>query len=69
MLIGGMVGNKVEQQFHIALMNSFQHSVKIRHHAEHRMIDCLAQILWEAQSSNQPPDEKQYLENLRRLAG
>jgi len=39
------------------------------HDAEHRMIDCLAETLWEAQSSNQPPDEKQYLEKLRRLAG
>ncbi len=39
------------------------------HDAEHRMIDCLAETLWEAQSSNRPPDEKQYLEKLRRLAG
>ncbi len=39
------------------------------HDAEHRMIDCLAETLWEAQSSGRPPDEKQYLEKLRRLAG
>lgn len=39
------------------------------HDAEHRMIDCLAETLWEAQSANQPPDEKQYLEKLRRLIG
>ena len=37
------------------------------HAAEHRMIDCLAETLWEAQSKNQPPDEAQYLERLRRL--
>ena len=37
------------------------------HNAEHRMIDCLAETLWEAQSRNQPPDEVQYLERLRRL--
>jgi hypothetical protein len=37
------------------------------HVAEHRMIDCLAEALWEAQRRNQPPDEIQYLENLRRL--
>ena len=37
------------------------------HAAEHRMIDCLAETLWEAQSSNQAPDEAQYLERLRRL--
>jgi hypothetical protein len=35
--------------------------------AEHRMIDCLAETLWEAQRSQQPPDERQYLESLRKL--
>jgi hypothetical protein len=38
-----------------------------QHDAEHRMIDCLAETLWEAQSSNQPPDEAAYLERLRIL--
>ena len=37
------------------------------HAAEHRMIDCLAEALWEAQSCNQAPDEAAYLERLRRL--
>ena len=37
------------------------------HEAEHRMIDCLAETLWEAQRSQQPPDELQYLERLRKL--
>lgn len=37
------------------------------HDAEHRMIDCLAETLWEAQSQNQPPDEALYLERLRQL--
>jgi len=37
------------------------------HDAEHRMIDCLAETLWEAQNANQPPDEARYLERLRRL--
>jgi len=37
------------------------------HDAEHRMIDCLAETLWEAQSQNQPPDEALYLERLRHL--
>ena len=35
--------------------------------AEHRMIDCLAETLWEAQRDNQPPDEAAYLERLRQL--
>ncbi len=38
------------------------------HAAEHQMIECLAETLWEAQSANQPPDEKKYLERLRRLS-
>jgi hypothetical protein len=37
------------------------------HGAEHRMIECLAETLWEAQSANRPPDEALYLERLRRL--
>ena len=37
------------------------------HEAEHRMIDCLAETLWEAQSQNQAPDEVQYIARLRRL--
>jgi len=37
------------------------------HAAEHRMIDCLAETLWESQSRNLPPDEAAYLERLRRL--
>jgi len=37
------------------------------HDAEHRMIDCLAETLWEAQSNNTAPDETAYLEQLRNL--
>ena len=37
------------------------------HAAEHQMIECLAETLWEAQSSNQPPDEARYLERLQQL--
>lgn len=37
------------------------------HEAEHRMIDCLAETLWESQSQNRPPDEQAYLERLKRL--
>jgi hypothetical protein len=39
------------------------------HAAEHRMIDCLAETLWEAQSQNRAPDEMQYLLRLRQLKG
>jgi hypothetical protein len=37
------------------------------HAAEHQMIECLAETLWESQSQNKPPDEQAYLERLRRL--
>jgi len=37
------------------------------HDAEHRMIDILAQALWEAQRAGVAPDEQLYLERLRRL--
>ncbi len=37
------------------------------HTAEHRMIDCLAETLWEAQSQNRAPDEQKYLDRLRHL--
>ncbi len=37
------------------------------HVAEHKMIDCLAETLWEAQRDQAPPDELQYLERLRKL--
>ena len=37
------------------------------HAAEHDMIECLAETLWEAQSGNKPPDEAGYLERLKQL--
>ncbi len=37
------------------------------HAAEHRMIDVLAETLWEAQGTGGPPDEQRYLERLRAL--
>jgi len=37
------------------------------HTAEHQMIECLAETLWEAQSRNGAPNEAEYLDQLRRL--
>ena len=37
------------------------------HAAEHRMIEVLAETLWEAQRTGQAPDEQRYLERLRQL--
>ncbi|MGH8224284.1 MAG: DUF1841 family protein, partial [Woeseiaceae bacterium] len=39
------------------------------HAAEHGMLECLAESLWEAQRAGIMPDEKRYLEGLRRLDG
>lgn len=38
------------------------------HETEHRMLDCLAETLWEAQNRGAPPDEQKYLERLRNIA-
>ncbi len=36
------------------------------HKAEHEMIECLAQSLWQAQTNNLPPSDQDYLECLRK---
>lgn len=38
-----------------------------RHEAEHAMMECLGQSLWQAQRDNRPPDEAAYLECLKKL--
>lgn len=42
-------------------------TVQDAHEVEHRMIECLATALWEAQSKNQMPDENRYLHCLQAL--
>jgi len=37
------------------------------HQAEHRMTECLAESIWEAQRKGGAPDEAAYLERLRNL--
>jgi hypothetical protein len=37
------------------------------HEAEHRMIEVLAETLWEAQRAGRAPDEQRYLERLQGL--
>ena len=37
------------------------------HEAEHHMMGCLAEMLWQAQRDGTLPDEKIYMENLRNL--
>ena len=52
------------------ISNIFQQLVKKylkTHEAEHRILDCLAETLWEAQNRNGPPDEQKYLERLQKI--
>lgn len=37
------------------------------HEAEHQMMECLAESLWQAQKNQQPPNEQQYLDCLKKL--
>ena len=37
------------------------------HQAEHRIMECLGQMLWQAQLNNAEPDEVAYLECLKKL--
>jgi hypothetical protein len=39
------------------------------HDAEHQLIECLAETMWEAQRANLPPDENAYLSRVKRLLG
>lgn len=38
-----------------------------RHEVEHHMMECLAEIVWQAQRDKVMPDTEQYLEKLKRL--
>ena len=42
-------------------------SQKGQHEAEHSMMECLGQTLWNAQRNNQSPDEAAYLDCLKKL--
>jgi hypothetical protein len=51
-----------------ALYRQIQAAAGDQHEAEHRMMDCLGEAMWQAQRAGQPPDEQAFLECLRRLA-
>mgnify|MGYP001822048415 CR=1 FL=1 len=50
------------------LYQQIKHSAADIHQAEHRLLRCLEQSLWEAQASNSMPDEQRYLDCLRKVA-
>jgi hypothetical protein len=39
------------------------------HEAEHVLLECLGETLWDAERAGSPPDERRYLERVARLAG
>jgi len=39
------------------------------HEAQHQIMECLGEMLWEAQRSGQPPDGERYVDCIRRRAG
>lgn len=43
------------------------HKLADRHGAEHVLLDCLAEIMWQSQRSGTPPDEHTYLSRIIRL--
>ena len=62
--------DQVETDRPPGISNIFQQLIKKyskAHEAEHRILDCLAETLWEAQNRQGPPDEQKYLERLRKI--
>lgn len=51
-----------------AAFESLRHARGDAHAAEHEMVECLAETLWEAQRAGGMPDEQVYLERLRARA-
>jgi hypothetical protein len=39
------------------------------HAAEHMMMECIGQMIWEAQTNNSTPNELKYLECVKKLLG
>ena len=37
------------------------------HEAQHRMMECLGQVLWQAQRDGTPPDMQAYIESIKQL--
>lgn len=48
--------------------NSLCNKLGSAHDAEHQMMECLTEMLWNAQKNNSAPDEAAYLDCLKKLA-
>lgn len=51
----------------VSLYQSLCQKTGDAHEAEHRMMDCLGEMLWMAQKNQQAPDETTYLECIKKL--
>ncbi len=51
----------------VSLYQSLCNKTGDPHEAEHQIMDCLGVMLWQAQRNQQVPDEKAYLECVRKL--
>jgi hypothetical protein len=49
------------------IYQQLQHKLKDNHEVEHRMMECLGEMMWQAQRNNTAPDEQIYLKELRNL--
>lgn len=49
------------------IYQQIQRSIGDTHKAQHRMMDCLGETLWQAQRENRQPDEQAYLQCLQKL--
>lgn len=49
------------------LYNALLRSSPDGHALEHRMMDCLAEAIWQAQRNGQMPDEQRYLDCIRAM--
>ncbi len=52
-----------------ALYRMAQARMPDTHALEHRLMECLGDVLWQARRTGRPPDERAYLECVRRLGG
>jgi hypothetical protein len=51
------------------LYKSIVETIGDAHEADHKVMECLGEMLWQAQRENRMPDEQAYLNCLKRLAG
>ncbi len=49
------------------ISNALSQKFDSEHEAQHQMMECLGQVLWQAQRNRSPLDTDHYLESLRKL--